>query len=489
MKGEDIYNGITEIREDLVEEAGSAVKKRRPMKKRALGAVAAVLAAALVAGYFLWPGSSPAVTEGYAICEAEYPEMAPYPDESALYTLDPNDEAAYEAAYAEFEAQYDAWWDDVYARRNLDNHAAGLADYLTSGAAQFLSGAEGKNRALSPVNVYMALAMLAELTDGESRAQLLELLGAEDIEALRETAGDVWNAAYRDDGAITSILASSVWLREDMDYKQEAMDALAKYYYASSYSGEMGSGEYDEAYRAWLNEQTGGLLRDAVAESGFDAETVLALASTVYFRSKWSDEFNPDKTESGVFHTPDGEAEAEFMRSSGSGYYYWTDKFSAAAQGLESGGAMWFILPDEGVGVDELLAEGSYMELALNPGEWEDSTYIIINRSIPKFDISSGIDLAGGLKALGVTDVFDAEASDFSPMSDMEGVYVSSASHNARVAIDEEGVTAAAFTELAMAGAGAPPEEEVDFIVDRPFIFVITTPNSLPLFVGVVNAP
>ena len=129
------------------------------------------------------------------------------------------------------------------------------------------------------------------------------------------------------------------------------------------------------------------------------------------------------------------------------------------------------------------------MELALNPGEWADSSYIIINRSIPKFDISSGIDLAGGLKALGVTDVFDAETSDFSPMSDMEGVFVSSASHNARVAIDEEGVTAAAFTELAMAGAGAPPEEEVDFVLDRPFIFVITTPNNLPLFVGVVNNP
>ena len=331
MKGEDIYNGVTEIRDDLIEGA-AAPQRRRPAKKRLLGTVAAVLAAALVAGYFLWPGSGPAVIEGYAIAEAEYPEMAPYPDESGLYAA--ADEAAYEAAYAEFEAQYDAWSDDVYARRNLDSHAAELADYLTSGAAQFLSGAEGENRALSPVNVYMALAMLAELTEGESRAQLLELLGAEDIEALRETAGDVWNAAYRDDGAIASVLAASVWLRGDMDYKQEAMDALAEYYYASSFRGEMGSGEYDEAYRAWLNEQTGGLLEDAVTESGFDAETVLALASTVYFRSKWSDEFSLDKTESGVFHTPDGDTEAEFMHSSGSGYYYWADKFSAAAQGL-----------------------------------------------------------------------------------------------------------------------------------------------------------
>ena len=70
MKGEDIYNGVTEIRDDLIEGA-AAPQRRRPAKKRLLGTVAAVLAAALVAGYFLWPGSGPAVIEGYAIAEAE----------------------------------------------------------------------------------------------------------------------------------------------------------------------------------------------------------------------------------------------------------------------------------------------------------------------------------------------------------------------------------------------------------------------------------
>ena len=47
----------------------------------------------------------------------------------------------------------------------------------------FLGGKEGENAAYSPVNVYMALAMLAELTDGASRQQILDLLGSDSLEA------------------------------------------------------------------------------------------------------------------------------------------------------------------------------------------------------------------------------------------------------------------------------------------------------------------
>ena len=108
---------------------------------------------------------------------------------------------------------------------------------------------------------------------------------------------------------------------------------------------------------------------------------------------------------------------------------------------------------------------------------------------MPKFDVASQLDLSEGLKALGVTDVFDPVAGDFTPMTDMDGIFVSQAVHGARVAIDEEGVTAAAYMVIANAGAGMPPEEEIDFTLDRPFIYAITTGDSLPLFTGVVNDP
>ncbi len=72
---------------------------------------------------------------------------------------------------------------------------------------------------------------------------------------------------------------------------------------------------------------------------------------------------------------------------------------------------------------------------------------------------------------------------------EMEDFYVSRASHAACVTIDEKGCEAAAFTVIMAAGSGMPPDEEVDFVLDLPFLFVITGLDGLPLFVGVVNNP
>ena len=54
--------------------------------------------------------------------------------------------------------------------------------------------------------------------------------------------------------------------------------------------------------------------------------------------------------------------------------------------------------------------------------------------------------------------------------------------------IDEEGVKAATYIELLGAGSAASPEEFIDFVLDRPFFFVITSDN-IPMFSGCVNNP
>ena len=51
--------------------------------------------------------------------------------------------------------------------------------------------------------------------------------------------------------------------------------------------------------------------------------------------------------------------------------------------------------------------------------------------------------------------------------------------HDARVTIDEKGCTATAYTVMMMAGAGRPPEEEVNFVLDKPFLFAITNHSQL----------
>lgn len=481
MKPEDIYDGITGIRDDLVEGAKKGAKSR---KKRWYGAVAAVVTLAIVGGIALRPGGG-LVTSAYAIAEAQYPEMALYPDEE--YHSDPFDPEAYERAY-------DAWRESVRAqRRDLEDAASSLQEFFTRSSRTFLSGEGVENRVYSPLNVYMALCMLSELTGGDSREQILALLGSGDMDALRRQAGDVWNANYRSDGATTSVMANSLWLNENVNFVRKTMDTLAQSYYASSYRGEMGSEGFNKALQDWLKEQTGGLLDEAAENVTLDADTVLALASTLYFRDKWTSEFMESFTENGVFHSPAGDVECDFMHQGGSDTYYWGERFAAVCKGFEGDGEMWFLLPDEGTSPEELLTDGEAMDFLFSQGgrwEWENQKYLIVNKAIPKFDVSSQMELREGLQELGVTDVFEPGTADFSPMTDeVQGGYLSKATHAVRVAIDEEGCVAAAFTVMARVGAEMPPEEEVDFVLDRPFLFCITGESGLPLFVGIVNQP
>ncbi len=67
-------------------------------------------------------------------------------------------------------------------------------------------------------------------------------------------------------------------------------------------------------------------------------------------------------------------------------------------------------------------------------------------------------------------------------------IYLTGANQSVRVQIDEEGVKAATYIEFPGAGSAEPPEEIIDFVLDRPFLFVIAKEN-VPLFAGGVNHP
>ena len=98
--------------------------------------------------------------------------------------------------------------------------------------------------------------------------------------------------------------------------------------------------------------------------------------------------------------------------------------------------------------------------------------------------------LIGDLQALGVSAVFQTESADFSPVTDEHGLSVSRIIHGVRVKIDEEKVEAAAYTSVTAPTAALPQElEEIDFTLDRPFLFTITGFDNMPLFTGIVNRP
>lgn len=412
------------------------------------------------------------------VVDVSYPEMAQYPNELLTEGLD-------------FDNQYSAWRQDRNTQRQFPGRGEGVDDFTKISITRILSSDDNKNLVYSPINVYMALGMLAELTDGASRSQILELLGEESIEALRESAKGVWNNNYCDDGALASILASSVWVDNGVALIEDTAKTLADNYYSEIYSCSVGSPEMLKVYKAWLNEQTGGLLEDIINDTQIDPDTILALATTVYFRAKWSNEFIQQNNTTETFNTANGAVQCEFMHESRSGIYYYSENFAAVKKDFHDGGSMWFILPDEGVTLNSLVSDEAALDLIVNSGANCESAHVIINMSVPKFDVKSDIDLKQNLIDLGISDVFDKNNADFSNLSASTNgeVWLDKVKHAARVAIDEEGVTAAAYTEMMLLGNSLPPNETVDFILDRPFMFAITGATGDIMFVGTVNDP
>lgn len=512
MKKEDLSDALDHLDQQMIQEADAlrqknASQKPSPRRWRKGGLLAACLCLLLVGAWLLpdlldrLPGrfGEPAAQEAqteenktpareYMVAEAIYPQMAAYPVE-ADYTDEKTGEW-------DWEAYQEAWnaWDESRQKQlaQPEGYGEGLESFFSRSAGQFLGDAQGENRVYSPLNLYMALAMLAEITEGQSRQQVLDLLGAENLGALREQAGALWNAHYCDDGATASILANSLWLDQEIPYESSAVETLAQNYYASVFQGEMGSDAFSQALRDWLNQQTGGLLEEQVQGLELKPETLLALASTIYFKAGWEQEFGEAETREEIFYSPEGEIPCDFLHQSDSQRYYWGNHFSAVSKAFSNqSGRMWFLLPEEGSSPEELLQDPQVQSFLFSGEDWENGQDMTVNLAVPSFDVTSDLDLISGLKELGIRDVFDGNVSDFSPLlGSLSGAAVTQASHAARVMIDEKGCEAAAYTVIMVEESAAMlPEEEVDFVLNRPFLFAIAGADGLPLFVGIVNQP
>jgi serpin B len=214
--------------------------------------------------------------------------------------------------------------------------------------------------------------------------------------------------------------------------------------------------------------------------------TLLQMYTTLYFKARWQDVFHPERTEAGLFHVYDADGASvacDFMHRSSRGGYRRGDGYTASVLPFAAGGGcMAFCLPDSDTNVDELLRRDTLVSELREMTDYG----AMVHWTVPKFDVRSTIGLNDVLQELGVTDAF-GEQADFTPLTD-HPAFLDRVRQSARVKIDEEGVEAAAFTEMAVCGMSLP-HEEIHMTLDRPFIFAIYSDDGLPLFVGTVFNP
>ena len=391
--------------------------------------------------------------------------------------------------FSDEQVSIEQWWDAIEAKEQaVIPHSERIRRFAWETAAIIMADNEHVNPLYSPVNLWLCAGLMAHMTSGEAHEQLLNMLGAESDEELDEQLFMAFLSMYRYDSDAACVPGASLWLNEDVDVAPSSVDAFTQRDHASVFRGNMRDSKYNAALRAWLSEQTRGMLDSAVSELQFREDASISVSTTLYYKAAWADEFDEERTFPGIFHGTE-DAETNFMHKDTHGYVYAGSRFTAIAENLMDGSRAVFLLPDEGTAPEELLEDEEALSFLEAPDEWEQSRFVFIHLSMPEIDKTDAVRLDDMMKEMGVTGVFDAEKKAFDGVFSADHpLSFSNLQQFVRFKTDERGIEAAAVTIADVAGAMLIGDE-IDFNLDRPFLYVLETDRGLPLFMGIYHMP
>lgn len=365
----------------------------------------------------------------------------------------------------------------------------GYEDFLALLTATLIDGKENKN--LSPISVYVALAMAAEGAQGKTQAELLALLGEKNLESLRKKVEQMLKTLTVSLPYSELVLANSLWMGEqdeEVSFRDAYVNTLGTSYGAEALSVRFGQPEAGERIAAWIREKTRDKIQISEDAMTFDATTLAVLINTIYLKDGWRNPFKSERTENGVFYGLNGqEQQVTYMRQTDySGTIVRGDGYIKYIMPLNAVGNMVFILPDEGVSLESLLGSADKIENLLTGGE---QITAMVDVMMPKFGFQDRTDLEEALLSLGVQTCFTEDA-DFSGITDA-AVHISRVLQESRIDVNEDGVEAAAYTLIAMEKNAFMPldRESVEFYLTRPFLYTIEGSDGTVLFIGTVTAP
>lgn len=340
-----------------------------------------------------------------------------------------------------------------------------------------------ENVVFSPVSLSIALTMTADGASGQTLSEMASVLGAEtdgldDVQIrglIRSKYAETASALESADSSVVMESANSIWVGENFPIKESYVYSVQRNFGAEAKSVDFDSSGAAREINSWSSDKTHGKIDNVVRETrGWKT----ALVNAVYFDAEWSMPF--ERTSKGVFASVDGDKiEHTFLnRRDYMSYAECADyQMVELPYGMEGNFVMDVILPREG---REVSIDGeSYYDLCSKLGDAK------VNFSMPEFRIESQSELAPVLAALGMSKAFCPEA-EFPLISDA-ALMIDRILQKTYIDVTKDGTEAAAVTVVGIRLTSMRPDNEpvVDFIADRPFLFVVREKSlSEVLFLG-----
>jgi serpin B len=342
------------------------------------------------------------------------------------------------------------------------------------------------NLCFSPYSLSSALAMVSAGARGDTLNQLQSALDFPPQEQLHPGMRALrLDLASRQRKGLELSVANAYWAQEGFAISP-VLNATLRAYYAAKMENVDFAGEPQVSrlmINRWVSLQTRRKVDGLFPEGSITPLTRLVLANGTYFKGDWARKFQAKNTQPAAFRTPVGKVTVHMMNE-----HEWFPYATTAASrvvelpyvGEELSLAV--AIPQSGkklADVEKELVEGKLAAVLAKKLPRQK-----LDLYLPRFKVSSSLELPAVMRKLGAVDVF-GDRADLSGINGKKDLYLSALVQKAMLEVNEEGSEAAAGS-----GGGIAPRSRTEFTVNQPFVFLLRDRKTQTvLFMGRVVDP
>ncbi|CAH0715038.1 unnamed protein product, partial [Brenthis ino] len=348
-----------------------------------------------------------------------------------------------------------------------------------------------KNIALAPVSVWSIFSLLAEASAGETFTELVkELRLSDNLEETQLLHSSISNLLKVKDNDVTLNSKSAMFIDESLKIYPEFCES-ALYYGSEVFTVDpTNTTKLANDINYYICIATEGRIRNAVKPELLE-NLRLVLADALFFKASWTHPFDSKQTREEAFYNSQGKTIGAVNMMYQKASHNFGDSNIIGAQILEmtygksEQFSMLFLLPFDGMPIKTLLNN-----LATQPLDWmsdykETGHISEVDCYIPRFKVSSKVDLIPPLQYSGIQQIFNRDGAQLPGVSPNQ-LYVSKTVQSVEMEVTEEGTVAAASTVVGLEDRILGPR----FEANKEFVFLVQErATGLIILAGVYAEP
>ena len=335
-----------------------------------------------------------------------------------------------------------------------------------------------ENYVVSPMSLYYALSMINNGTSNANENEISKFLSINNMDKANDNLKKHYQNNYLDDKSSQKKISNSLWLKNNFDTNENFVNVLESKYYSDFYSVDFTNNQTIENIAKWVNFNT----KDFLEKTSKDYEylnnslTYLTLINTIYFKCAWY--YNSSLETKETFNGLNASKNVDYFYKSAKGTFLKQDQYLIFNDTFVSKDKVYYILPNENVNLKDLMTD----EKTLN-----EITDFIKNNNVdknivykaPEFDMKYSDEF---VEKLGKID-YSLNDIKLDNIVLNENLTISQVVQGNRIVFSKNGVEAASETNVGSFGDSVELPD-LNVVLNRPFMFIITDSQNTPLFTG-----